>query len=76
MKELKLKSKEMCCVCGHPLSYHFDEGDGWRCPFLGGDFYQCECFLRKNRAKGDISYYDLEKRQNEQFKELKEVLKG
>ncbi len=67
--------EEVCCVCGHPLAMHIDEGDGWRCHCLGPDGYQCECFLRKNRADGDISYYSLKKR-IEQFKrEFKEEIK-
>jgi len=49
---------------------HIDEGNGWRCHalMLG---YQCECFLRKGKAKGDISYYSLRKRVEEFKRELK-----
>jgi hypothetical protein len=59
---------------------HIDEGDGWRCHGLGSDGYQCECFLRKRKAKGDISYYSLGKRIEEFKMELKRevelLLKG
>lgn len=66
--------EDICCVCGHPLSMHIDEGDGWRCHALGPDGYQCECFLRKGKAKGDISYYSLERRVEEFKKELKKEM--
>lgn len=52
----------ICCVCGDKLSSHIDEGDGWRCHSISVDGCQCECYLRKGRAQGDINYYDLKKR--------------
>lgn len=61
---------DRCIVCGHPLSAHIDEGDGWRCHCLGEDLKQCECFLRKDKANGDIKYYSLERRVKETLKEL------
>lgn len=61
---------ERCCVCGHPLSSHIDEGNGWRCHSLGGDGYQCECWLRKAHAN-DKEYYNIEERIKEMSKELK-----
>ena len=54
-----------CCVCGHKLTSHIDEGDGWRCNSISSDGCQCECWLRKNRATEGISYYDLKKRLEE-----------
>lgn len=56
--------KNTCCVCGHPLSSHIDEGDGWRCHSLAQDFFQCECFLRKGRYDGndELQAYDLKSR--------------
>jgi hypothetical protein len=60
-----------CCVCGHPLKDHVDEGDGWRCHCLGPDTYQCECWLRRDRAEGDIKYYDLDRRAVEALDELR-----
>jgi len=75
-KELKKRLEELedgiCCVCGHPLNCHIDEGDYWRCHYMGYDFYQCECVLRKDRARGDINYYDLKRRLKERLKELEE----
>lgn len=65
----------ICCVCGHKLSDHVDEGDIWRCHSLGQDLYQCECVLRKDRAAfiieaaNAISYYDLKRRINEQLRD-------
>lgn len=66
--------EDVCCVCGHPLWMHIDERNGWRCHALGPDGYQCECFLRKDKAKGDISYYSLEKRVKEFKRELKKEI--
>ena len=62
--------EEICCVCGHKLRSHIDEGDGWRCHSLGSDGLQCECFLRKDRAEGDIEYYELSRRIGEIKKTL------
>lgn len=56
---------EICAVCGHLLEHHVFEKTGWRCHGIGHDSLQCECFLRATRAEGNISYYDLLKRQNE-----------
>ncbi len=61
----------ICTVCGHKLTTHIDEGGVWRCHSLGQDFYQCECALRKDRAEGNIFYYDLKKRIKEQIEEGK-----
>jgi len=71
-------SEGICCVCGHKLSNHIDEGNGWRCHSLGHDAFQCECYLRKDRDtfsddKG-LDYYDLKKRIKESLKELKKRL--
>ena len=66
----------VCCVCGHVLRNHVDEGNVWRCHSLGQDFYQCECVLRKNRATtkatDPISYYDLRRRANKHLREFEE----
>jgi len=57
--ELMVESLEgICCVCGHKLHNHIDESNGWRCHSIGHDWYQCECWLRKDRADGDRNYYD------------------
>lgn len=74
-KELDEIPDEICCVCGHKLGNHVDEGSIWRCHSLGQDFYQCECALIKDKSKplegksphiriGEptISYYDLKRR--------------
>lgn len=57
---------DICCVCGHNLGNHLDEGDVWRCHNLGQDWYQCECALRKGRviekSLDIIEQYDLKKR--------------
>lgn len=60
----------ICCCCGHKLGNHVDERDGWRCHSLGQDFYQCECYLRKNRYDS-ISGYDLKLRVIRMKKDLK-----
>jgi len=70
---LEMKNKNICCVCGHELAIHFDEGKGWRCHSLGRDGYQCECWLRKNQAKGNILFFDLNLRVKEQIKELEKI---
>lgn len=55
--------EKVCCVCGHKLASHIDEGDGWRCHSLGSDGYQCECFLRKDRTSEEgINFYGLKAR--------------
>lgn len=65
--------KGICCVCGHKLSSHIDEDNGWRCHSLGPDAYQCECFLRKDRAgKEGINYYDLKIRTAKMVEESRE----
>lgn len=61
----------ICCCCGHKLDNHIDEKEGWRCHSLGEDFYQCECYLRKNRYDS-IEGYDLKKRVEQMLKELSE----
>jgi hypothetical protein len=62
----------ICCCCGHSLDHHVDEGTGWRCHSLGRDFYQCECFLRKDRYEDGIKGYDLQKRIDSYEKETRE----
>lgn len=70
---------DVCCVCGHGLSAHLDEGDGWRCHSLGPDGFQCECYLRKGRGEieelliGDKNFYSLARRVAEMKKELEEL---
>jgi len=70
---VKSRDKLVCVSCGHVLGMHIDEGDGWRCHSLGPDFYQCECYLRKNRAEGDISYYDIKERVRKMKESLEEM---
>ena len=65
-----IPEKNTCIVCGHSLSAHLDEGDGWRCHAFGADGKQCECFLRKDKANGDIYYYSYERRVEEALNEL------
>ena len=77
MSELLQKIEEkipedICCCCGHKLGSHLDEGDGWRCHSLGSDFYQCECFLRKNRYEEGLKGYDLKARIKQHIREFKE----
>jgi len=64
----------VCCVCGHKLSSHVDEEDGWRCHSVATfDLYQCECWLRKDRVEDEgIDYYSAQKRMEEHKKEFKE----
>lgn len=71
-KEKENEGEDICCVCGHKLSAHIDEGDGWRCHALGPDAYQCECFLRKDRVEGNITEYSLEQRTAQHKKEYDE----
>ncbi len=60
----------ICCVCGHQLNDHLDESNGWRCHSLGQDYYQCECWLRKDRTNNEgIDYYDHIKRKFQFLKE-------
>jgi len=65
------ESEPVCCVCGHYLANHFDEGNVWRCHSLGQDAYQCECALRKDEPD-TIEHYDLQKRINKKVKEIEE----
>jgi len=72
MKQMK-QTKDLdkiCCVCGHELGMHIDEGDGWRCHSIAADGYQCECWLRKGRYDG-IEGYSLGVRTREHIEELK-----
>ncbi|KXA88567.1 hypothetical protein AKJ57_06700 [candidate division MSBL1 archaeon SCGC-AAA259A05] len=62
-----------CCACGHELSVHIDEGDGWRSHLLDPGGFQCECYLRKGRADGDIEFYSLERRKKRFLEELEKV---
>jgi len=59
-----------CCVCGHKLSSHIDEGKYWRCHAIGPDGYQCECRLLKDVAENDILFYALELRIEEAVQEF------
>lgn len=71
----------ICCVCGHRLDRHIDEGEWWRCHSLGPDSYQCECRLLKHLDEEyglpneGIEGYDLGKRIDEVIAELKRELK-
>ena len=68
------EAEQTCCVCGHTLGIHIDEGEGWRCHALAGDGYQCECWLRKGRF-ADISGYSLGLRMRRHLEDLRrEVL--
>lgn len=40
---------------------------------MGPDLHQCECYLRKNRAEGDISFYDLKERVGEMKERIEEM---
>jgi len=64
---------KFCCVCGHGLPAHIDEGCGWRCHSLGPDGFQCECYLRKIRGEGGKNFYSLARRVAEMKKELEEL---
>jgi uncharacterized radical SAM superfamily Fe-S cluster-containing enzyme len=67
--------KGTCCVCGHSLKSHIDEETGWRCHSVAtADSYQCECFLRKDRAEKNIEYYDLKRRIEENPDQIEKVL--
>ena len=59
---------KLCCVCGHPLEIHIDEGEYWRCHHLDASGYQCECRLLKRF--GDRERYDLKRRRKEQLESL------
>jgi len=69
--------ENVCCICGHPLNSHIDEGEGWRCHSLDASFYQCECWLRKHEFASTIDYYDLKKRRdsNTELSDLLNALK-
>lgn len=65
--------EDTCVVCGHKLSVHLDEGDGWRCHSFGPDLSQCECFLRKFRdllGEIDKEFYSYRRRVEDMRKEL------
>ena len=66
----------VCCVCGHKLEWHVDEGGHWRCHAVHIDSYQCECILKKDKdfIEG-IEYYDLKKRIEENPENLTKVFK-
>lgn len=64
------KATSRCCVCGHDLVLHIDEGTGWRCHAHGQDLYQCECWLRKRDIETKIREYDLDKRTIRHFNEI------
>lgn len=64
-KELEKRTEDLkgrCCVCGHDLDRHLDEGTHWRCYSIGRDYFQCECNLSKQRADNNVNYYDTQKR--------------
>lgn len=63
--------EETCCVCGHKLGKHADEGDGYRCHCLGPDGYQCECYLRKRRYVEGLAGYSVERRTQKFIEELR-----
>jgi len=67
-----VKQGGTCCVCGHPLSLHVDEGEYWRCHALGGDGPQCECRLLKNPGLGEVplEFYEYERRLEEFTREM------
>jgi hypothetical protein len=63
----------ICCVCGHLLSSHINEKDGFfRCHSLGPDMYQCECHLMKFFENDKLEDFDLRKRMEKHRKEFKE----
>jgi len=70
----------ICCCCGHTLNSHIDENEGWRCHSLAQDFYQCECYLRKNKGLNidhdKIGNYDLKKRIKRYLKEENLTVRG
>jgi len=51
-KKLEDTPNRICCVCGHPLDSHRDEGEYWRCHHLDASGYQCECRLIKKTSSG------------------------
>jgi len=75
-KKLEETPNGICCVCGHPLDSHRDEGEYWRCHHLDASGYQCECrLIKKTHPQGKerpLSYYDLRRRIESKLKEMKE----
>lgn len=67
LKKFNQNEDVRCIVCGHKISSHIDEGDGWRChSILTYDLNQCECFLRKSNRT--LKEYSIpESKWNEQF---------
>lgn len=70
-----VKKQSICCVCKHSLDSHISEEKVWRCHQLGEDCFQCECVLRKDRAKNKISYYDFNLRIKEFNKQINYTMK-
>jgi hypothetical protein len=74
----------ICCVCGHKLSSHVFEGDGWRCHQLSVDGCQCECYLRQAGTDTEQgasmefqrNFYDLRKRCKESKSTLFDLMDG
>jgi hypothetical protein len=63
----------ICCVCGHHLSSHINEKNGfYRCHAIAPDMYQCECHLVKFFEDGNLKDYDLRERMEKHRKEFKE----
>ena len=67
------ENSRRCCVCGHLLFHHIDEGDYWRCHTLGRDAYQCECRLLKK--VGDLEFFNLDSRIIQRLNDLPNELK-
>jgi hypothetical protein len=67
-------SGEICCICHHSLHYHLEELGGWRCHLLGSDGYQCECWLRPERADNNKDFYNLARRVQQHLNKLAEYL--
>lgn len=45
--EFEPENEDICCVCKHPLPAHIDEGDEWRCHYLGPDVFNASVFSEK-----------------------------
>lgn len=67
----------ICCVCGHFLSNHLKDGDGWKCNERGLDGRQCECTLRPilTGTEREKEFYDLGWRMNASEREFWEFKK-
>lgn len=70
-----------CCVCGHELRHHKEESylhpklsgpipiPGWRCHALGPSGFQCECWLRLQKARPNLEYYDVARKSQKFLRE-------